>query len=72
MLIEKALIEFTQDELITTITACEIRLIELRDLYERMKQAGENTARIYSEYIKLKKAIIMLNQPCWKIFNIGG
>ena len=47
MLIEKALIEFTQDELTTTITACEIRLIELRDLYERMKQAG----KIPREYI---------------------
>ena len=47
MLIEKALIEFTQDELTTTITACEIRLIELRDLYERMKTSrGKYRANI--------------------------
>lgn len=62
----RAFVELTQEELNTLITACNVRLSEIRDLYDRTKAAGQNTSYIISEYLKLKKALIMLQQPEWK------
>ena len=62
----RAFVELTQNELNTLITACNVRLSEIRDLYDRTKAAGQNTSYVANEYLRLKKALIMLEQPEWK------
>ena len=62
----RAFVELTQNELNTLITVCNVRLSEIRDLYDRTKAPGQNTLYVANEYLRLKKALIMLEQPEWK------
>lgn len=65
-MITKAFIELTSDQLNSLITASNIRLGEIKETYEKCKAAGKNADYYLNEYWRLKKAIIMLEQPDWR------
>lgn len=72
MLIEKAFIELTQEQMITIITACQIRLSTMNDLYERAKQKNLTPDIVFAkkEYWLAKEALDVLNQAEWRLYSI--
>lgn len=66
MIVTKAFIELTQEQLNTLITAAHVRMSELQELYGEAKASGQNADWIRNEYLRLKSAAMMLEQPTWR------